>query len=103
MPSDQSPGFPRLSPRVTIFNQSQYLTNGSESFYPRIAQTIDWIRQRRRGTSLCFVFCLGACIEIVFETQVLHAAAAAPYELQSLNPDLDMHMPFDVVRGGTSY
>ena len=36
-------------------------------------------------------------IEIVFETQVLHAAAAAPHKLQGLYPDSDM--PFDIVRG----
>src|SRR5258705_1612873 len=36
-------------------------------------------------------------IEIVFETQVLNAAAMAPHQLQGLYPDFDM--PFDIVRG----
>ena len=36
-------------------------------------------------------------IEIVFETQMLNAAATAPHKLQGLYPDFDM--PFDIVRG----
>src|SRR5258708_35422752 len=36
-------------------------------------------------------------IEIVFETQVLNAAAMAPHQLQGLYSDFDM--PFDIVRG----
>src|SRR5882757_4394970 len=36
-------------------------------------------------------------IEIAFETQMLHAAAAAPHKLQGLYPDFDM--PFDIVLG----
>src|ERR1700730_19094684 len=35
--------------------------------------------------------------EIVFETQVLDAAATAPHKLQGLYPDFDM--PSDIVRG----
>ena len=36
-------------------------------------------------------------IEIIFETQVLNAAAMAPHQLQGLYSDFDM--PFDIVRG----
>jgi hypothetical protein len=35
--------------------------------------------------------------EIVFEAQMLDAAATAPHKLEGLYPDLDM--PFDIVRG----
>ena len=38
-----------------------------------------------------------SCIEIVFETQMLYAAATAPHKLQGLYPNFDM--PFDIVRG----
>src|SRR6266481_148841 len=40
---------------------------------------------------------LMSCIEIVFETQMLYAAATAPHKLQGLYPNFDM--PFDIVRG----
>src|ERR1700688_279036 len=48
---------------------------------------------RRRDASLR----LTPSIEIVFETQMLNAAATTPYKLQGLYPDFDM--PFDIVRG----
>ena len=41
--------------------------------------------------------CLMPCIEIVFETQMLHAAATTPHKHQGLYPDFDML--FDIVRG----
>src|SRR5258707_7208784 len=48
---------------------------------------------RRRDASLRLM----PSIEIVFETQMLNAAATAPHKLQGLYPDFDM--PFDIVRG----
>ena len=36
-------------------------------------------------------------VKIVFETQMLHAAATTPHELQGLYPDFDM--PFNIFRG----
>src|SRR5260221_2434547 len=52
----------------------------------------------RRGAARCDApLRLMPSIEIVFETQVLDAAALAPHQLQDLYPDLDM--PCDIVRG----
>src|SRR5260370_30737065 len=54
-------------------------------------------RPKRFELRRCGASRLMPSIEIVFETQMLHAAATAPHKLQGLYPDFDM--PFDIIRG----
>src|SRR6195256_1821241 len=54
-------------------------------------------RPKRFELRRCDASRLMPSIEIVFETQMLYAAAVAAHKLQGLYPDLDM--PFDIVRG----